>query len=91
MYVPPLRTLIHVATALIAAGGLTGPESCLAWGDTSRMEQIVESKVASKQFMGSVLVARGDEVLLDRGYGFANLERPFVKRETSGSAHGPPL
>jgi hypothetical protein len=89
--VPPLRTLIHVATALIAAGGLTGPESCLAWGDTSRMEQIVESKVASKQFMGSVLVARGDEVLLDRGYGFANLERPFVKRETSGSAHGPPL
>jgi CubicO group peptidase (beta-lactamase class C family) len=39
-----------------------------------RMEQVVQSFVADKQFMGSVLVARGNDVLLNKGYGFANLE-----------------
>lgn len=38
-----------------------------------RMEQIVQSYVP-KQFMGSVLVAENGKVLLDKGYGFANLE-----------------
>jgi CubicO group peptidase (beta-lactamase class C family) len=40
----------------------------------SRMEQIVQDSVSRKVFMGTVLVARGDEILLDKGYGFANLE-----------------
>jgi CubicO group peptidase (beta-lactamase class C family) len=39
-----------------------------------RMEQIVQSYVASKTFMGSVLVARDGKALLDKSYGFANLE-----------------
>ena len=38
------------------------------------MEQVIRSFVTAKQFMGSVLVARGDDVLLDKGYGFADLE-----------------
>lgn len=38
------------------------------------MDQIVQSYVSSKRFMGSVLVARGGEVLLSKGYGSANLE-----------------
>lgn len=38
-----------------------------------RMEQIVQSYVP-KQFMGSVLVAENGKILLDKGYGFANLE-----------------
>jgi CubicO group peptidase (beta-lactamase class C family) len=42
--------------------------------DTARMEQVVQSYVDSGKFMGSVLVARGDKVLLDKGYGSANLE-----------------
>jgi CubicO group peptidase (beta-lactamase class C family) len=42
--------------------------------DISRMDKAVQSVVASKQFMGSVLVARGDQVLFSKGYGFANLE-----------------
>ena len=41
---------------------------------TSRMEQIVQDSVSRKVFMGTVLVARDDEILLDKGYGFANLE-----------------
>jgi CubicO group peptidase (beta-lactamase class C family) len=47
--------------------------SCFAQ-DVPRMEQVVQSYVSSKTFMGSVLVARGNEVLLDKGYGSANLE-----------------
>ncbi len=43
--------------------------------DSVRMEQIVQYHVASGAFTGTVLVARGDEVLLNKGYGAANLER----------------
>jgi CubicO group peptidase (beta-lactamase class C family) len=42
--------------------------------DAARMDEIVQSFVTSKQFMGTVLVARGDEVLFSKGYGSANLE-----------------
>ncbi len=38
------------------------------------MEEIVQSYVSGKQFMGTVLVAQGDKILLDKGYGYANLE-----------------
>jgi len=48
--------------------------ACLAQTIDSRMDQIVQSYVANKQFMGSVLVARGDQVLFSKGYGSANLE-----------------
>jgi len=47
---------------------------CLAQDNTSRMEQVVQSYVENKQFMGSALVARDGTVLLNKGYGFANLE-----------------
>jgi CubicO group peptidase (beta-lactamase class C family) len=46
----------------------------LAQNIDSRMDQIVQSYVSGKQFMGSVLVARGDTVLFSKGYGSANLE-----------------
>lgn len=38
------------------------------------MDQVTQSYVSNKRFMGSVLVARGGEVLLSKGYGFANVE-----------------
>ena len=41
--------------------------------DASRMDQVVTTLVPGR-FMGTVLVARGDEILLSRGYGLANLE-----------------
>ena len=47
---------------------------CRAEDNAPRMEQVVQSYVSSKKFMGSVLVARDGTVLLDKGYGFANLE-----------------
>jgi CubicO group peptidase (beta-lactamase class C family) len=56
-----------VATLLLAG-------ACLAQTIDSRMDQLVQSYVTNKQFMGSVLVARGDQVLFSKGYGSANLE-----------------
>jgi CubicO group peptidase (beta-lactamase class C family) len=38
------------------------------------MDQIVQSYVDNKQFMGAVLVAENGKVLLSKGYGSANLE-----------------
>ena len=38
------------------------------------MDQVVQSHVASHTFMGSVLVARGNEVIFSKGYGSADLE-----------------
>jgi len=42
--------------------------------DVARMDQVVRASVEVEEFSGSVLVARDGEVLLDRGYGFANRE-----------------
>jgi CubicO group peptidase (beta-lactamase class C family) len=42
--------------------------------DARRMQQIAESHVAEKRFMGAVLVAKDDDVLFERGFGWANLE-----------------
>jgi CubicO group peptidase (beta-lactamase class C family) len=42
--------------------------------DPARLEQIVQSYVASDHFMGTVLVAKSDQVILSKGYGSADLE-----------------
>jgi CubicO group peptidase (beta-lactamase class C family) len=42
--------------------------------DVARMDEAVQSYVANEQFMGSALVARGDQVLFSKSYGSANLE-----------------
>src|SRR5579863_971109 len=42
--------------------------------DSARLDQIVQSYVADNHFMGTVLVAKGDEIILSKGYGLANLE-----------------
>src|SRR5262245_58571440 len=52
--------------------------TCLAQSgpapDITRMDQVVESYANGMQFMGSVLVARGDDILFSKSYGMANLE-----------------
>ena len=39
-----------------------------------RLKEIVQSYVANEQFMGAVLVAKNGHLLINEGYGFANLE-----------------
>ena len=38
------------------------------------MEEVVQTYVRDKSFMGTVLVARGTDVIFSKGYGSANLE-----------------
>ncbi len=57
---------------IILAVMLTG--ACTAQDNVARMDQVVQSYVSAKRFMGSVAVVRDGKVLLDRGYGSANLE-----------------
>jgi CubicO group peptidase (beta-lactamase class C family) len=47
--------------------------SCLAQ-DAQRMDDVVQSYVRNRTFMGTVLVARDSDVILSKGYGSANLE-----------------
>ena len=59
---------------LLAMAGPTLTSICVAQEATLRMEQIVQSYVDGKKFMGAVLVAEDQTILLDKGYGSANLE-----------------
>ena len=64
-----------VLIALLAATGLAQVRQAQQNENAvPRMEQVVQSYVADKQFMGAVLVARGDKILVNKGYGSANLE-----------------
>lgn len=40
----------------------------------ARLDQVASSYAANNAFMGTVLVADGDRILLNKGYGMANLE-----------------
>jgi CubicO group peptidase (beta-lactamase class C family) len=51
--------------------------------NVARMEQIVQSYVPGKNFMGSVLVAQDGRILLDKSYGFANLEWEIPNTSTT--------
>lgn len=57
------------ALTLGAAPALADPAAASA-----RLEQIPAAYLVDHRFMGAVLVARDGHVLLDRGYGFANLD-----------------
>lgn len=47
---------------------------CPAQEYVSRLDEIAQSYVSNKQFMGSVLLVRDQTVLFNKGYGFANVE-----------------
>lgn len=57
--------------AVYPKGGSATPQSS---PDLAGMELVIQSFVSDQHFMGSILVARGNDVILDKGYGFANLE-----------------
>jgi CubicO group peptidase (beta-lactamase class C family) len=64
------------ALLLLAAGAAIA-------ADTARMDHVVRSYADQKRFMGSVLVARGGEVLFSKGYGFANAEWEIPNSSTT--------
>jgi hypothetical protein len=56
-----MKTLLRALALVFVAS------SCFAQ-DGARLDQIVQTHVQNKTFMGSVLVARGADVILSRGY-----------------------
>ena len=61
----------RIAFVLVALLGAAS--ACLAQ-DIARMDQVVQSYVSNGTFAGSVLVARGGDVIVSKGYGLANAE-----------------
>jgi CubicO group peptidase (beta-lactamase class C family) len=68
---PFYLTVAALAVALPLAPGAARPEPPAA---TARLEAVAGAYAAEGRFMGSILVVEGDRVLLDRGYGKANLD-----------------
>jgi CubicO group peptidase (beta-lactamase class C family) len=64
---------LRIALVLIFAAVCSAQEKPQV-DPVARMEQIIHSYVVDHRFMGSILVAREGKTLLDKGYGFANLE-----------------
>lgn len=71
------RRRLVSAMVSIAIIVLTGGLSCQTSDDAStkaRLDQIANSYTPNNAFMGTVLVAQGDHLLLDKAYGMASLE-----------------
>lgn len=58
-------------------------QSCNAQALSVRLHQLVNSYVDTGWFMGSILVARDGKVLLNKGYGYANLEWKIPNSSTT--------
>src|SRR6202012_2723081 len=58
----------------ILCSAIAAPISQSQDTNSARLEEIIQSFVSAKQFMGTVLVARDQSTVLDKAYGFANLE-----------------
>jgi CubicO group peptidase (beta-lactamase class C family) len=67
------RSSAFIAVVVFVMGLLARASSAQDTG-AARMDQIVQSYVTANQFMGTILVARDNQILLDKGYGYANLE-----------------
>ena len=66
------RVDTHRLTFVLLAW-LGGATVCFAQ-DVARMDQVVQSYVSNGTFAGSVLVARGSDVIVSKGYGLAHVE-----------------
>ena len=70
-----IRTVILAVALLAVTGcGQIGLGATPQPTQQQEMEAFVQAHLATGKFMGAVLVARGDEVLFQGGYGKANLE-----------------
>lgn len=69
-----MRSIFGGFACLFLCGIAVGPVLAAPAVDTARMEQVLQAAAIDNKFMGAVLVTQGDTVLLDKGYGSANLE-----------------
>jgi CubicO group peptidase (beta-lactamase class C family) len=69
-----LAILVTFANVVRAQDNQHPAAYSLAAARIARMEQIIDSFANAKQFMGTVLVAENGRTVLDKSYGFANVE-----------------
>lgn len=71
----PNRMITRTAASLLVASlWLASATAVSAQTDVDRMKRDIELRVSTHQFMGSVLVAKGARLLINQGYGSADLE-----------------
>jgi CubicO group peptidase (beta-lactamase class C family) len=61
--------------AAVVLWSVLAPAAICQAQETARMEQVVQSFATAGTFSGSVLVARGNDVVFSKGYGLANYDR----------------
>ena len=67
-------SIVTILGGMFAANGAAQGAADPAPKMQELIQSYAKSKVVEKKFMGSVLVAQGDRVVIDQGYGSANLE-----------------
>ncbi|WP_157405703.1 serine hydrolase domain-containing protein [Asticcacaulis benevestitus] len=60
--------------SIVATMAVFGAAQAQGVPDAARIDQVIQAHVAKHPFMGTVLVAKGGTVILDRAYGYASLE-----------------
>jgi CubicO group peptidase (beta-lactamase class C family) len=68
------RSLLRTALCLLAPLLLSIRAAAELPNDIEGMQSDIALRAANQHFMGTVLVAKGDRLLINRGYGFADLE-----------------
>ena len=71
---PGVRSVREKKIAMVGFLLFSPLDASAAPPSTVRMDQVIQSHVADKSFMGTVLVVRDGKVILDKAYGFADLE-----------------
>jgi CubicO group peptidase (beta-lactamase class C family) len=66
-----MRRMSAIALVFV---GLAATRAFCAPSDIARMERAIDLRVSTGQFMGAVLVAKDQSLLIDKGYGSANLD-----------------
>jgi CubicO group peptidase (beta-lactamase class C family) len=72
----PFRLVASVVVVLSAAGALLQGITSPAWGQDvgEKADQYLSTWAKQGRFSGAVLIAKGDKILLRKGYGMANYE-----------------
>jgi CubicO group peptidase (beta-lactamase class C family) len=76
-----MTRMIRAFVAILLLGTLLASVG-LTQSSGARMDEVVQTFLPT-QFMGSVLVAKGDQVLLSKGYGLANVEAGVPNNATT--------
>jgi len=73
-----MRVTVAIAVALLTVPAY-GPK-LKPTNDSvlSRVDELLAPHVAMRDFSGTILIARGEQVLVSRGYGFADFEKQIV-------------